>query len=250
MAKKNQIGSSIISLHTVDSTNSYLSEIIDKQMAQHGLVVLADYQTKGRGQQGNKWIAEEGKNIIMSVLLDMSGQPAEKQFYLNMVFSLSVANLLMIDYDLPDVCVKWPNDILVGNKKIAGILIENIFRGTQWQYAICGVGLNVNQETFRELAHATSIKKELQAQFPLHIVQKKLIKQLNYYYYKYLSQPDGLLQEYNQMMKINMPIIYFLKNGEPYEGEFISVWENGLLELKINGNNKTFRHKEIEIIRA
>lgn len=130
---------------SVGSTNSVLASL---GSATHGTVVIAVEQTAGRGQRGNTWEAEPGMNITMSIRLEPQGISPHDQFIISEVVALGVANIL--DMLAPDarISVKWPNDIYAGDRKIAGILIENTIAGRSIIASIAGIGVNVNQERF------------------------------------------------------------------------------------------------------
>lgn len=131
------------------STSAVLAAMPD---APHGTVVVTDRQTAGRGQRGNSWEAQPGANLTFSLLLRPQAIPAAGQFELSMIVALEVAacvrRALAGAPDAPRVCVKWPNDIYVGDRKIAGILIENSLSGSGIERSIAGIGLNVNQRRF------------------------------------------------------------------------------------------------------
>lgn len=131
------------------STSAVLAAMPD---APHGTVVVTDRQTAGRGQRGNSWEAQPGANLTFSLLLRPQAIPAARQFELSMIVALEVAacvrRALAGAPDAPRVCVKWPNDIYVGDRKIAGILIENSLSGSGIERSIAGIGLNVNQRRF------------------------------------------------------------------------------------------------------
>ncbi|MDE7334766.1 MAG: biotin--[acetyl-CoA-carboxylase] ligase [Muribaculaceae bacterium] len=124
------------------STNS----AIDRN-APHGFALMAREQTAGRGQRGNSWEAEAGKNITLSLILRPVELPAARQFELSEAVALAVADTVE-SLGIDRVSVKWPNDIYVGDRKIAGILIENALGGTYISRSIVGIGLNVNQREF------------------------------------------------------------------------------------------------------
>ena len=125
-------GKFLLHLPSVDSTNNYAKNYIAKSSPIDGTVILADEQFAGRGQSGNIWLSEAGKNLTFSIIYQTSFLLATEQFYLNMAISLGIsaalASILLPDSDL-SVKIKWPNDIYVQNKKIAGILIENTISG-------------------------------------------------------------------------------------------------------------------------
>lgn len=136
----------------LESTNCYLRQY-HQGMPQYA-VVTAAYQTAGRGQRGNGWESEPGRNLLFSMLYY---PPADllpsRQFQISKAVAVAVAETvdrLLDGYDHPEVCIKWPNDIYVGDRKIAGILIENALQSsTRIAHSIIGMGLNVNQREFR-----------------------------------------------------------------------------------------------------
>lgn len=135
----------IIMLHSTASTSSYLAGIAAD--APHGTVVMAREQTAGRGQRGNSWEAEPGRNITLSLLLRPKGLHPARQFVISQAVSLAIVDMLEHFVAQP-VRIKWANDIYVGDRKICGILIENTITGTSIDCTIVGIGLNVNQMEF------------------------------------------------------------------------------------------------------
>lgn len=137
----------ILRLDTIDSTNTYLKGLVD---APHGTAVTARCQTAGRGQRGNSWESEPGENVTMSIMLRPRGIMARQQFAISEAVALGVANILrMLVPPEIVISVKWPNDIYAGDRKIAGILIENTLSGNDILESIAGIGVNINQEIFR-----------------------------------------------------------------------------------------------------
>ena len=121
-------------------------------------IVSANQQLNGRGQMGTQWESEAGKNLTFSVLKYFKNYQIQEQFLLNIITSLAVYNTLK-NLFIPNLRVKWPNDILSGNFKICGILIENNLKNNIIQSSIIGFGLNVNQLEFGNLKKASSLKK-------------------------------------------------------------------------------------------
>lgn len=134
----------IIHLDTVGSTSSYMTSL--GADAAHGTAVMAREQTAGRGQRGNSWEAEPGKNITLSLMLRPEGLPPARQFIISQAVSLAIVG--MLDRYVDGVSIKWPNDIYVGDRKICGILIENAITGSAITRCVVGIGLNVNQTIF------------------------------------------------------------------------------------------------------
>ena len=133
-------------LKEIDSTNRYLWSLLEDKSLPEGSVVYTDFQTAGRGQAGNFWESEEGKNLLFSLLVYPDFLPANQQFLISQIVSLSVKKVL--ERYIKEVRVKWPNDIYWKEQKICGILIENDLMGEWMSRSVIGVGLNVNQEKF------------------------------------------------------------------------------------------------------
>lgn len=248
MLKGSLIGDVIIELSEIDSTNNYAMRLIDEGMAEHGMIIRADFQTKGKGQFANLWLAEESKNLLISTIIDTKEFAIEKQFFLNAATCLSVAEMLMTNYNIPHVSIKWPNDIYAGDKKIAGILIENSLRGTQWTNAVVGIGLNVNQAVFSDLNRATSMINQTQEKQKVKSVLKNLLKILNKQFLKIGTKEHALFEAFNlNLYKLNKEIA-FTKKNELYKGIVRGVNVQGELELEVDGKIKRFKHKEIELV--
>ena len=147
----------IIKLDAIDSTNTFLKEISSAETLEDYTVVVATQQTKGRGQMGKQWQAKAGENLTYSVFKRIKGLTFSNQFYLSIVTSLALYKTLKF-YNVPNLFVKWPNDILSDKKKICGILIENVIKKGELNAMVLGVGLNVNQTIWEQAPRATSIK--------------------------------------------------------------------------------------------
>ena len=133
----------IVHIEETDSTNHWL-----KEHGEGNMVVVADYQTAGRGCGSNSWESERGRNLTFSMLIHPENILAKEQFRITEVVSVAMCRMLQ-SYIYNKVEIKWPNDIYVGDKKICGILIENRLQGTEIKDSIIGIGLNVNQKEFK-----------------------------------------------------------------------------------------------------
>ena len=143
----------IIKLDAIESTNDYL-----KNAGFNNTQVLYTYNHhKGKGQRGNKWMSEPGKNLAFSIKIFPKNFDIKDQFKINVIFSIFIFKTLK-SLNIPDIKIKLPNDIMSGNKKICGILIELKVKGNQIENIIIGFGLNVNQEKFSGLPYASSLK--------------------------------------------------------------------------------------------
>lgn len=153
----------MIILDLVGSTNNYAMGLIKNSEAADGISVFAIDQTEGKGRLGRQWISEPGANVHLSIITQMQWASLHNQFFLSMAAALSIVQL--VEKICPSqVFVKWPNDIIINDRKAAGILIENVISGHIWQWAVTGIGLNVNQKEFFT-GKATSLFNECHQEF-------------------------------------------------------------------------------------
>ncbi len=222
----------IIKLDAIDSTNDYLKQLVREKELENYTVVMAHEQTNGKGQLGAKWISEPGKNLTMSVLIKDLPQDLITVFDINVAIAVAIAKLLS-SLELDDVFVKWPNDIMADEKKIAGVLIENILKPDGTFTAIVGVGLNVNQTIFKGLTDATSIKifsgKTYESLEELAILMVNLID--TYVTLATKSQHD-IWELYNHVLfKKNISMPFIDSNDKRFIGEVKHVNKDGKLTL-------------------
>ena len=167
----------IIKLNAIDSTNLFLRSLCLDTHVEDFTVVVAKHQTKGRGQMGTVWSSQDAKNLTFSVFKRFENLKLEQQFVISMVSSLAVINALK-KMNLPKLSVKWPNDILSANKKICGILIENVIKQNKVAGSVVGIGLNVNQVDFSGLPQASSILNITGASYDLDELLQSILNEL------------------------------------------------------------------------
>ncbi len=190
----NTLGNQIIRLSSVDSTNNYAANMIRQNNVGEGTVILALNQLNGRGQVHNNWETEGGKNLTVSIVLKPTFLEASEQFVLSQMIAVSLVEVL-VKLGLSDVAVKWPNDILLNNKKVAGVLVENSVVGKNIAFSIVGVGLNVNQENFEKLPHATSLKCGSGNEYEVDRVLELLLNQMNKNYLFVQQRRNDILKK-------------------------------------------------------
>lgn len=202
----NYIDSSLlIHIPETDSTNNYLSKLSDKETVPEFTVVQSDFQTAGKGQRGNSWETEKGKNLLFSVILYPTFLEARRQFILSQIVSLSIKEEL--DRWTEDISIKWPNDIYWKDKKICGILIENDLTGTHIARSILGIGININQKTFiSDAPNPISLKQITGQEYDATSILKAVMQRIRNYY-SLLKQGDitPIIQRYQNAL--------FHKNG-------------------------------------
>ena len=144
---KSTIGHPFVVLPEIDSTNRYAKTQIQSKLAEHGTAYFALDQQEGRGRQGKKWTSEVGKNILLSVVINTSAHKTDSLQELNQWVAVACHDFFS-KYAGWETRIKWPNDLYWRDRKAGGILIENSWRGESWQWAIIGIGININQEHF------------------------------------------------------------------------------------------------------
>ncbi|WP_053975707.1 biotin--[acetyl-CoA-carboxylase] ligase [Mangrovimonas xylaniphaga] len=240
----------IIKLSAIDSTNSYLRQLSAAQVLEDYTVVMTDRQTEGRGQMGTQWDAQDGKNLTVSVLKDISFLKIQDQFFISMAAALAISDVLKY-FGLKRVKVKWPNDILSENKKIAGILIENVIKQNQIQHTIIGVGLNVNQTEYPDLPQASSMRLISGNVFDLDEVLNKIINKMEHYFTMLENGETKELKRLyeKRLFRINKPSTFKDVEGHLFAGFIKGVTDSGSLEVLLEDEVlKTFDLKEITLL--
>ncbi|WP_289061889.1 biotin--[acetyl-CoA-carboxylase] ligase [uncultured Zobellia sp.] len=239
----------IIKLDATDSTNAYLKRLLSDSKPADFTVVSAKEQQNGKGQMGAKWESDSGKNLTFSVLrMNLELHPND-YFLLNICVSLAVYDTLKA-YHVPDLVIKWPNDILSGTSKICGILIENILSGKEINTAIIGIGLNVNQTFFGELENASSLKLILGRNFDLDELLLEVIKNLKAIFLS--SRTDSatsLWETYEAVLfRKDKPSTFENNENELFMGFIRGVSPKGKLQIALEDNVlKEFDIKEVKL---
>ncbi|MFZ6051603.1 biotin--[acetyl-CoA-carboxylase] ligase [Halocola ammonii] len=166
---------------SIDSTNNFAAKLLRDANPGEGTVILSEFQTSGRGQRGKSWEAESGKNLLLSIILKPDFLELDRNALLNKAVALGVFDTVKSFCETAEVHIKWPNDILVNGKKIAGILIENTLNNRIIESSIVGVGINVLQTGFEERG-ATSLALESNRLIPVDVVCDSLLKHVELRY--------------------------------------------------------------------
>lgn len=223
-------------IKSTDSTNTLL-----KQMAAEGNppeFIYAGYQTAGRGQTGNSWESEEGKNLLCSILLP----PNKNLHFLNIAVGVAMLRVIGDDFT-----IKWPNDIYYGNKKVAGILVENAIIGNEIRYSIAGIGLNVNQTAFvSDAPNPISLKQIRGQEYDIEWLMNQLLEAVH----SVLNESEQEVWSYYKSH------LYRREGFWPYEdkkGKFEAAIQDVLLTGEIvlrdtNGQIRQYEFKQIKYI--
>jgi BirA family biotin operon repressor/biotin-[acetyl-CoA-carboxylase] ligase len=240
----------IIKLDATDSTNSYLRKLYSESDVIDYTVVSAKFQTEGRGQMGTLWNSESSKNLTISVFKDVSALFIEHPFYISIATSLAIIRTLQ-SFSMPRLSIKWPNDILSEDKKLCGILIENVIKQNSLNASIIGIGLNVNQITFKNLPKASSLKLLSGNNFNLDEVMFTIIKFLKYYFMLLRNEEyDFVKSEYESyLFRKNKPSTFKNTEGSLFTGIIKNISQAGSLQVLLEDDIlKEFELKEITLL--
>ncbi|MEM1260177.1 MAG: biotin--[acetyl-CoA-carboxylase] ligase [Bacteroidota bacterium] len=241
----------IIKLDATASTNSYLKLLVQEKHLEDFTVVVCEHQTQGRGQKGNHWVSKKGKNLTISILKKFDSLDINQSFGLNCLVSLAVYDVL-IELSIPEVKVKWPNDIMSGNKKLCGILIENSLSGSRIKQSIIGIGLNVNQISFGGFPNATSLQLRTGANYDLGYLLNQTVNRLKFYFESVLPLgAEGLKKQYEKVLFRNKEWSRFSvpAYNNMFAGMITGITTSGKLKIEtMNGEVRTFNFKDIRMI--
>jgi BirA family biotin operon repressor/biotin-[acetyl-CoA-carboxylase] ligase len=243
------VGQIVKYLPSCQSTNDEASALIAQQDPAEGTIVITDNQTAGRGQRGNSWEAKSAQNLTFSLILKPNFLAATEQFWLNMAISLGIYDTLSLLLEIP-VRIKWPNDIYADNKKLGGILIENILQGQNIAWSIIGIGLNVNQTEFT-YSTATSLQQQapLPDNYDLSGVLRALSESIEQRYLQLRSnQRDSLKTTYLQTLYRYQEEAYFDRDGQRFRGIITGIDSVGRLAIAVDGQLQYFNFKEVSFV--
>ncbi len=225
----------VLYLDEIDSTNEYAKRIAHE--VPEGTVVVARKQTSGRGRRGRSWVSPEG-GLWMSMVL----KPEKVDPRLVFIGALAIVDVLG-EFGI-QAGIKWPNDVWVGGKKIAGILTE----GKAGEYSVLGVGLNVNNPLPEELRDsATSLMYLTGVEVPLDGVLKRLVLHLNAWYRVYKARPDLLMAKVRERTFILGRIVEVFQDDSPLVGRAVDVLDDGSLLLDVGGELRRVVYGEVSL---
>ena len=239
----------IIKLDATESSNDWLKERFNSGDCSDGDLVWVRNQTQGRGQRNKHWKTEPMKNLTFSLFKYFTKLTIKEAFAINCAITLSITKALLKFEDL-DIKLKWPNDILSGNSKIGGILIENIIKGNLIKASIIGIGVNINQEYFEGLPNASSLFQKKGYKTEIADVLNGILVFLEVYLDRISDEGSlSLRLEYEDLLFQKGKISTFKKHNEEFQGIILGVTENGLLRIrKISGEVFDYASGTIEMI--
>ncbi|WP_435415786.1 biotin--[acetyl-CoA-carboxylase] ligase [Polaribacter aestuariivivens] len=238
----------IIKLSAIDSTNSFLKDLAQDSCLENFTIVTTESQLKGRGQQSSVWLSEPSKNLTFSVFVSFKNFEISNKKYLTFAISLAVYEAI-IEEIKHDVYIKWPNDILSGNKKLCGILVENSIQKTKIKHSVIGIGLNVNQTNFSEaIDKVTSLKLITQKEYDLDVFLNSIILKLKSRIQELENQALKKLEDdyLSVLYKKNTPTMFKNSSGVLFMGIIRGISKDGLLQIELEDETiKEFGIKEV-----
>ncbi len=240
-------GKNTIYLPSCHSTNEMAMQIIQNDAVKEDTIVITDNQTRGKGQRGNSWETQKGKNLTFSLILQPYYVKSKDQFAINLAVSLGIFHALLPILG-EKLKIKWPNDIFYDRKKIGGVLIENMLLGQQITYTVVGIGLNINQTSFN-YPLASSLKSIKGRSYDRYLMLKKIDKEID----NYLVQlRDGntasLLNEFSENLFLRNKVEKFSQDDKIFEGKIEGVNADGQLIMSTADGEKLFGLKEFKYI--
>jgi BirA family transcriptional regulator, biotin operon repressor / biotin---[acetyl-CoA-carboxylase] ligase len=239
----------LIKLDAIDSTNEFLKGLSNKEDLENFTVVTAENQTKGKGQMGAIWNSEVGKNLIMSVLVKDFLTEINEIFNLNIAVATAVITALK-KQNIPDLSIKWPNDILSANKKIGGILIENSIKSDGTILSIVGLGLNVNQTNFEALPKASSLAVVMGHELNKEELLSAIVTQLEANVEESKQNPALLRHQFvDSLYKKDIPMPFTNQKEEKFMGIIQGISLIGKLQVLLEDDSVAeFDIKEIQML--
>ena len=239
----------LIKLDAIDSTNVFLKGLSSKQKLQNFTVVTAENQTKGKGQMGSVWSSEAGKNLIMSVFIKDSLFDVNQIYNLNIAIALAVIQSLET-FNIPNLRIKWPNDIMSYNFKIGGLLIENSIKSDGTLSSIVGLGLNINQTNFDNMPKASSIAKICETSFDKEKVLYTIIEKIKQNTMKLKNDSDSMWDKYvNLLFKKGIPMPFKDSFNQNFMGIIQGVSTSGNLQVLLEDDSVSeYSLKEIQML--
>lgn len=244
------LGHDVIYVEQLESTNSYLRSLNSDKIS-HGTLCITDHQTRGRGQYERNWISEPGANLTFTLVV--KPKMAERLHVLTLACALAATEQVETLVNVPSY-IKWPNDVYSDGKKLGGLLTETVFSGNNLDRVLIGIGLNINQKSFKAPLNKTAtsfMQLSKGASFERELVLAHLLQKIEYNYDRWNRLKIDLLKSINQRMLGYGQWVKLIVNDEPWDDKckFLGINEKGqLVVLTARDEIETFSYEQIRII--
>jgi BirA family transcriptional regulator, biotin operon repressor / biotin---[acetyl-CoA-carboxylase] ligase len=235
-----------IFIKETSSTNDLLKQKLKDTVLPEFQVIWTDFQSSGKGQTGNSWESGKGKNLLFSILFYPKHIPIEEHFIVSQIVSISVVDVL--NEITPGFRVKWPNDIYFGEKKIAGILIENTLQGNLIKNMVVGIGVNINQKIFISNApNPISLLQITGKIFNKKLILDQITDKIIYHYTE--SNFKTIRKLYFSLLYRKEGFFTYRADNQIFNASIRNIYPDGQLELLMEtGEIKKFYFKEVEFV--
>ncbi len=241
------IGRNFIYANSISSTNTYLAE--NNKTLPNGSVILSEFQKDGKGRLKRSWYSNEGENLTFSILLnnDIDGLNLN---HLNLATSLAVSSSIENLYQLK-TDLKWPNDVLINNKKVSGILLESSTKGSKFEKLVIGVGVNVNQNKFVGdfNIQPTSVRHEMRKSIDREKLLSEILNTFEELLFELKNDSKGLLNKWRDKCRMIGEHISIKSDGEVKYGTFYDIDANGLMILKTSDKLEKISIGDVSVLR-
>lgn len=239
----------LITLPVVDSTNSHALRLFEEGLAKEGTVVLAWEQTSGRGQRGSSWSSQAGAGLYFSMILTPPPGILHKVSVIVKALALGVLDFIREKTD-SDTFLKWPNDILIGERKVCGMLLESVIRADQLSAIILGVGINLNHKSFPEgfRREAVSLHQITGKFYDPEEEVSHVVRSIMKSYRNFISNSSAEIDSrYHSALYGQGEICSFILNGEGIQAEFLGVNSNGEAVIFFEGSERNYPHPFLQL---
>ena len=235
-----------IFIKETNSTNSLMRDMLRSEQLPEGFVLHTEFQTAGKGQIGNAWESAVAENSLFSMVIYPNKIEPAEQFLISQLVSLGIKKTL--DTFTDDITIKWPNDIYWKDKKIAGILIENVLQGKNIKFSIIGIGININQTEFVSNAPNPVSLKQITEKYQEITPIMDSIRQNILDLYKHLNKKE-IREMYSTSLYRKTGIYTFNDGNEEFSASILEVHADGKLELETTeGEYRDYYFKEVSFV--
>lgn len=240
----------VIKVSATESTNSYAKFLLNAKKQASNFCVFTENQLNGKGQIGAMWLSEPSQNLTCSIVFQHLKQPVKDSFFISILTSLIIKKVLQ-KYHLPQLQLKWPNDILSGRIKIGGVLIENNVQGAFVSSSIIGIGININQINFSHLPKAGSLKKITGLHYPVMEILDAMLDEFRFFTVQLKTlHKEQLLEVYmSSLFRFKKISMFQRPSGETFVGIIHSVSTDGNLIVRLEDEiEEQFEVKQIKLL--
>jgi len=241
-----------IYMDEVSSTNEYAMSLSSNTDPKQNLCLYTYNQTAGRGQIGRNWYSSKGENLTCTFIWQDISLPAKEQFRINIAFTLAIHQLVQSQLEsisTPKISIKWPNDIYIGDKKIAGILIQNVLKGDKISTCLLGIGMNINSQSFpADLPNPISLSQVVGDSLALSPLLQQLGAMLGLFLSNSQTYPERQRSLYENLLYRRNQFSEYEEADMRFQGKILGVTEAGKLRMSVGDEERQFNFRELKYV--